>query len=110
MKRGWIIFAAMVGMLVAGTNTRAEDPAPPRLPLAVEGPVKISPWRAAAEPKHNPDKNHFFYNPPLEFYYYNSGYAGRGYSFSPWYGYGGSVYYLGGKFVSINPYFGRVWR
>jgi hypothetical protein len=109
MKRGWIIFAA-VGILAIVPSARADDPAPPRLPLAVEGPVKISPWRAAAEPKNNPAKNHYIYNPPLEFYYSNYGYAGGGHPFSPWYGYGGSVYYLGGRFVSINPYFGRVWR
>jgi hypothetical protein len=105
MKRGWIILVAMVGMLTTAPSTRAEDPAPPRLPMAVDGPVKISPWRVAAEPKNNPAKNHYIYNPPLEFYFYNSGYT-----FSPWYGYGGSVYYLGGRFVSINPYYGRAWR
>jgi hypothetical protein len=40
---------------------------PQRLPLQVDGPVKVSPWRAAAEQAPPAYKNHYLYAPPAPY-------------------------------------------
>jgi hypothetical protein len=65
----------IVVFLSAASATLAEEPK--RLPLQVDGPVMVSPWRAAAEQATPAYKNHYLYSAPLPFppgYYASPGF------------------------------------
>jgi hypothetical protein len=93
-----ILVCALLG---GAARALADEPGPPKIPGLVEGPIKISPWFAASQPKPSAAQNHYAFSvPPLLYYgYFGSGVYGYG-SYGPnWYGYG--IYR---PFYRVSPY------
>ena len=70
----------LMTLLVATDVVSAADPTREELAIKPTGPVMISPWRAAAEPKTSDHWNHYCYSAPVGFYS-----CGWGYGYG-WYG------------------------
>jgi hypothetical protein len=81
MRTGIGIACLFLLLVVGGAICRAETPA--RLPLQVDGPVKVSPH--LPRPPYSPAKDHYLYSTPTPFYpgWYGYGYYGCGW-YAPW--------------------------
>ena len=82
-------------LICCATSALAEEAGPPKIPGLVEGPIKVSPWFVASQPKPSATRDHYMFSVPPLLYYGFYGWPAYGYSFGGYYGvswYGYSTY------------------
>jgi len=76
---------SLCALLCCICSALADEPGPPKIPGLIEGPIKVSPWFVAAQPKPSATHEHYMFSVAPQLYYGYFGWPAYGVS---WYGYG----------------------
>src|SRR5689334_22679320 len=68
-------------LLTMATCAMADEPGPPKIPGLVEGPITVSPWFVASQPKPSAARDHYMFSVPPLLYCGFGGWPAYGYTF-----------------------------